>query len=143
MTLAQMTSAEVDAWEAELRSCIGIKWRHMGRCGLPYGHQTGLDCVGLLIRGAAAVGRNVDDLSVYAYEPDGTLETRLCAHLGEGSADIAPAMIVLIRMVGLPSHVGYVTKDGTLIHAYNGGTGVVVEHPLGMWSKRIVRGWKI
>lgn len=138
-----MSEPEIDRWESELRACIGIPWRHMGRKGLPYGHQTGLDCVGLLIRGAHAVGRHVRDLGTYSREPDGTLAARLDAHLGDGGLPAEPGSIVLIRMVGQPSHVGYITLEGTLIHAYNGGSGVVCEHPLGMWDKRIVRGWRV
>lgn len=141
MTWTPFTNAELDIWEAELRSCIGIRWRHMGRKGLPYGHQTGLDCVGLMVRGAQAVGRPVQDLESYSRDPDGTLQSRLDAHLGDGKLPAENASIVLIAMVGHPSHVAYISRAGTIIHAYNGGTGTVCEHPLGLWTKRILRGW--
>ena len=136
-----LTLPEQNAWEAELRACIGIPWRLLGRAGLPYGLQSVLDCVGLLVRGATAVGRPVDDLEVYAREPDGTLEDRLREHLGE-PCEPGPGCIVLIRFRE-PQHVAYVTQAGTLIHAYNGGTRVVVEHPLDLWADRIVMGWKL
>lgn len=133
---------DLDAFEAELRACIGIPWRHIGRKGLPYGHQTGLDCVGLMIRAAAAGGRVIDDIPVYSRQPDGSLEAKITERLGSPVTP-GPGCVVLINMVHLPSHVGYITRAGTLIHAYNGGTGVVCEHPLALWANRIVKGWKI
>ena len=133
---------DLDVFEAELRACIGVPWRHIGRQGLPYGHQTGLDCVGLLIRAAAAAGRVIDDIPVYSRQPDGTLEAKITERLGQPVAP-APGCVVLIRMVRQPSHVGYITRAGTLIHAYNGGTRDVCEHPIGLWSDRIVKGWAL
>lgn len=133
---------DLDAFEAELRACIGIPWRHIGRKGLPYGHQTGLDCVGLLIRAAAAGGRVIDDIPVYSRQPDGSLEAKITERLGSPVAP-EPGCVVLINMVRLPSHVGYITRAGTLTHAYNGGTGVVCEHPLALWANRIVKGWAL
>lgn len=133
---------DLDVFEAELRACIGIRWRHIGRQGLPYGHQTGLDCVGLLIRAAAAAGRVIDDIPSYSRQPDGTLEAKITERLGQPVAP-GPGCVVLIRMVRLPSHVGYITRAGTLIHSYNGGDGVVCEHPLALWFDRIVKGWAL
>ena len=137
-----MTPDELAAWEAELRACIGVPWRHMGRQGCGYGHQTGLDCVGLLVRAAKAVGREVRDLEAYAREPDGTLQARLTEHLG-APCEPGSGCIVLMRLPREPSHVGYITSAGTLIHGYNGGSRVVVEHPLGLWADRIVAGWAL
>lgn len=133
---------DLDAFETELRACIGIPWRHIGRKGLPYGHQTGLDCVGLMIRAAAAGGRVIDDIPVYSRQPDGSLESKITERLGHPCVP-GPGCVVLIRMVSLPSHVGYITREGTLIHAYNGGTGDVCEHPLALWANRIVKGWAL
>lgn len=140
MTWDALTRAERARFERELRACIGIPWRHMGRAGLPYGHQTGLDCVGLLIRAAHAVGRDVDEPATYTREPDGTLRERLVAHLGAPSN--SGAGIVLIRF-RKDAHVGYITEAGTLIHAYNGGGRCVVEHPMGLWADRIVARWAL
>lgn len=133
---------DLDAFEAELRACIGIPWRHIGRKGMGYGHQTGLDCVGLLIRAAAAAGRVIEDIPHYSREPDGTLEAKITERLGQPCGP-GPERVVLIRMVRRPSHVGYITREGTLIHAYNGGSRVVCEHPLALWADRIVKGWKL
>ena len=142
MTWTPLTTAERAAFEAELRACIGTPWRHMGRPGCGYGHQTGLDCVGLLVRAALSVGRDPSDLELYGRAPDGTLESILTERLGEPCAP-SPGCIVLLRLPREPSHVGYITEAGTLLHAYNGGNRCVVEHPMGMWQKRIVRGWRV
>lgn len=140
MTWEPMTKAERARFERELRACIGIPWRHMGRAGLPYGHQTGLDCVGLLIRAARAVGREVDEPATYTREPDGTLRARLVVHLGAPSDSGAGVVLIRFRK---ESHVGYITRAETLIHAYNGGARCVVEHPLGLWADRIVARWAL
>lgn len=138
-----LSADELGAFERELRACIGIPWRHMGRQGLSYGHQTGLDCVGLLIRAGRAVGRAVAEPASYSREPDGTLRARLVAHLGPPAAPPdAIGCVALIRFRA-ESHVGYITQDHTLIHAYNGGERCVVEHPLGLWGRRIVARWAL
>lgn len=133
---------DLDVFESELRACLGIRWRHMGRQGMGYGHQTGVDCVGLLLRAAAVAGRTIEDIPHYSREPDGTLEAKITERLGSPVTP-GPGCVVLINMVRLPSHVGYITRADTLIHAYNGGTGVVCEHPLALWADRIVKGWAL
>lgn len=138
----KMDQVELALWEAELRACIGIPWRHMGRQGLPYGHQTGLDCVGLLMRGAYACGRPVQDMECYEGEPDGSLYGRIVSHVGSPCAPDR-GCIVLMRILREPHHVGYITMSGSLIHAYNGGSGVVVEHPFATWANRIVSAWRL
>lgn len=146
MTWAKFTHSEVEAFEAALRAQIGTPWRHMGRKGCGYGHQTGLDCVGLAVFGALAVGRPVADLEAYSRRPDGRLEERITAHLGAPAAAVAPGQIVLMRLdlQGLPRHVGYVSDAGTLIHSRRGAGGGVVEHTLdARWRDTIVRSWEL
>lgn len=146
MTWAKFTHSEVEAFEAALRAQIGTPWRHMGRKGCGYGHQTGLDCVGLAVYGALAVKRPVADLEAYSRRPDGRLEERIAAHLGTPAAAVGPRQIVLMRLdlQGLPRHVGYVSAAGTLIHSRRGTGGGVVEHALDdYWRSTIVRSWDV
>lgn len=141
MSWEPLTPPELDAWEASLRACVGIRWRHRGRLGMGYGHQSGLDCVGLLLRAAQDIGRQVPDVPLYGRDPDGTLESQLTARLGAPSP-LRPASVVMLRLPREPSHVGYVARNGNLIHCYY-STGVT-EHPLDDgWRRRIVRSWSV
>lgn len=47
-----------------------------------------------------------------------------------------PGSVVLIRILGKASHVGFVLDGFSFIHAWEGSNGVVVE-PLEDWEKRI------
>lgn len=139
-----LTPDERETFEAALRSRMGVRWRHMGRAGCGYGHQTGLDCVGLLVFGALAVGRTVADPDHYERNPDGTLEARITEHLGQPADSLGPGHIVLLRLPRLPRHVGYVTQAMTLIHSYAGGDRCVIETSLDEgWRNRIVRSWAL
>lgn len=143
MTYQALNESEAQAFEAELRACVGLPWRHIGRNGCGYGHQTGLDCVGLAIRGLLKIGRPVRDLESYSTSPDGTLEARITAQLGEPVAGIGPRRIVLFKL-GTPRHVGYVSDAGTLIHSIRGSGGGVVEVSLdAFWRSAIVRSWAL
>ena len=143
MTWDRFTDSEASTFEASLRAQLGTAWRHMGRKGCGYGHQTGLDCVGLAILGALAVGRPVRDLEAYSRRPDGTLEARITAHLGTPASGVGPRRLVLMNL-GQPRHVGYVSDAGTLIHSRRGAGGGVVEHALdARWRDTIVRSWSL
>lgn len=142
-----LTPAERETFEAALRSRMGVRWRHMGRAGCGYGHQTGLDCVGLLVFGALSVGRTVADPSHYGTDPDGTLEARITEHLGDPASSVGAGHIVLLRLPRLPRHVGYIAeRDGTLtlIHSYAGGDKCVIETSFdAAWRARVARSWAI
>lgn len=143
MTWQAFTDSEASVFEASLRACVGMPWRHMGRTGCGYGHQTGLDCIGLAIFGMLKVGRPVNDLEAYSRYPDGQLEPRITAHLGAPIAGIGPRRLVLMNLGSL-RHVGYVTDAGTLIHSRRGEGGGVVEGTLdAVWRNCIARSWAL
>lgn len=145
MTWDRFTPDEAQAFEAALRSKMGTPWRHMGRAGCGYGHQTGLDCAGLIIFAAMSVGRCVLDPESYSRNPDGTLEARITEHLGAPSVVPAAGHLVLLRLPRLPRHVGYVTSSAmTLIHSYSGGRRCVMEHAFDeSWRNRVFRSWAL
>ena len=144
MTWDRFTDSEAASFEAALRACIGMKWRHMGRARCGYGHQTGLDCVGLAIVGALAIGRSVADLEAYSKSPDGKLEARITAHLGAPASSIGPRHLVLMKIDGIVRHVAYISDAGTLIHSRRGTGGGVVEHILEAEHRAsIVRSWAL
>lgn len=149
---APLTPAELEAVYAEARTCLGVKWRHMGREGIPYGHNVGLDCVGLLIRVVRASGRDVGDIRVYARASDGEeLLARMDEWLGERVPRAAVgAGCIMMMLIGGNPHVGLVVAgpDGRpmLEHCYNGvaPAGRVMWHGLDdAWRAQIHAGWRL
>jgi cell wall-associated NlpC family hydrolase len=144
-----MTAEGIEAVIAEARACLGIRWRHMGRAGLPYGHNVGLDCIGGLIRWVRAGGREVGDIRVYARQSDGErLKAEMDSWLGARVSAYSPGSVVMMLLGGSP-HVGLVAaRDDrlTLIHSYNGRApaGRVMEHGFdAAWQGRVVAGWAL
>lgn len=138
------SDVEKSAALAEARACLGIEWRHMGRAGLPWGHDVGLDCVGLVMRAVVAAGRPVRDLPAYGRDPDGTLAAHLDAHLGPRVNAYGPCSVLLIAFNREPRHVALLSEANTLIHCYDGGPRCVVEHVFdAAWRKRVVAGWAL
>lgn len=147
-----LDDAERAAVFASAMALLGTPWRHMGRLGCGYGHQTGLDCVGGLIRLMRDAGRPVGDIDVYARTSDGrVLLGELDAWLGDRlpPAAVAPWQVVHIPMGRSYQHVGLTLPHGEqtyLWHAYNGTfpAGRVMWHRLDeAWRKRITAGWAL
>lgn len=100
------------------RAFIGVRWRHQGRTA-PYG----LDCVGLLIKTAHAVGL-YQDFEFTAYKPHTNYEQFITTFRDQADEvprlQAGPGMAVIIPTGGT-AHCGLLgMKDGqvTLIHAY-------------------------
>ncbi len=110
---------------------LGVPFHHQGRS------RAGLDCLGLLLVSAKAVGVELEDLKGYARQPDGkTL-------ISEANRQLTPVVdrqegdILLMRFRHHPQHIAIVTRDG-MIHSHE-DSGGVVEHGLDeRWRRRIV-----
>lgn len=105
------------------------RFRHQGRS------DTGVDCAGLLVYGMAAVGRTLKDADGYGRTPykarlEGLLEENFGAPVGP-EKPMAEGDIILLKMVGDPSHVGIVTNHPgggcAILHSY-AQQRMVVEH---------------
>jgi cell wall-associated NlpC family hydrolase len=106
----------------------------------------GVDCWGLVCLiyheqlGIALPSYLDDD---YKTTDGPTISCLIGQRKAEGWEPVAPGTeregdVILMRMVGLPSHVGVVTRPGSMIHALR-GVGVCHERywsPL--WAKRIM-----
>lgn len=122
---------------AEARGWLGVPFVHAGRS------RTGIDCIGLLIVVAHALGLMDYDFRNYArlVNPD-VLRAGL-----EQFCDLAPpgpllaGDVVVFRILGVAQHVGIVGQGGPepmLIHTYD-SAGRVSEHPLdAFWMRKIV-----
>lgn len=137
---------------ASAMALLGTPWRHMGRQGCGYGHQTGLDCVGGLIRLMRDAGRAVGDIDVYNRTSDGSvLLAELDTWLGERlpPAALAPWQVVHLPLGRNYQHVGLtLPHDGQvyLWHAYNGTypAGRVTWHRMDeAWRRRMTAGWAL
>lgn len=123
---------------AAARACVGTPFRHQGR--LP---GIGLDCAGVVIEVARAVGASPIDVSGYGRVPvNGQLEAALDAQPDLERVDRddrQPGDILLMRFAGEPQHLAVLTGAGTIIHSYE-APGRCCEHDLtAAWAARIVR----
>ena len=129
--------AKADEIIAAARACIGTPFRHQGR--LP---GIGLDCAGLGIVAARAVGIDITDFTGYPAHPfDGMLkkmfdqQSRL---MRIATRDAAPGDVMLMRISSAPQHVAILSYDNCMIHAYQ-NIGKVAEHRMDEeWSNKIV-----
>ena len=130
-----MTAAEIIA---AARACLGTPFRHQGR--LP---GIGLDCAGVALHVAQAVGCSSLDASGYGRTPaNGQMEGMLdqqpeLVRVFDLEAR-QPGDLLLMRLTREPQHLA-VLCDDTIVHAYE-SVGQCCEHRLdAAWAARIVR----
>lgn len=124
---------------AEARSYIGTPFHHQGRV-----KGIGIDCVGLVIGIAHALGLSDFDTADYGRQPDPVaMGATLDAHLDRVNlSDIRPGDILWLRMIWEPMHLAIVTEVDPLriVHAYQRpGLSRCVEQGIDdAWRRRIV-----
>ncbi len=138
---------------AEARTWIGTPFHHQARLKGPRG---GVDCVGLLVGTAGAVGIELEDASDYNRRPEANRlleELRARPQLEEidpATARAGDMLIFWAAAEGIGQHVAFKTDLG-IIHAYAvGGRGRVNRDPgrvveVGLddvWGKRIVAAFR-
>lgn len=124
---------------AEARRWLGTPFHHQGRL-----IGVGVDCVGLVVGVARALGIGVEDRCGYARLPDGaSLAAELQRQLRPlplGRA--APGDVLLLRIRRQPQHVGFLGEAATLIHAYSGADRVVETPLTGWWWQRVLTAYR-
>lgn len=116
------------------RACIGTPFHHQGR--MP---GVGLDCIGLIIVAARAVGKDVRDRQDYSARPEGEkLVEALVEHGASPVESIMPADILLFRYDGQPQHVALVTSENTMIHSFAPARRVVETTIGSYWKRRLI-----
>jgi cell wall-associated NlpC family hydrolase len=110
----------------EARRWVGTPWVHQGRTA------RGLDCVGLLVVCAQALGIPVEDKADYGREPVGqSLMSHLSSYLTPAPRnEILPGRVGVFTESRFPCHVGVfseVSGNLYLIHAYARRRKVVEE----------------
>lgn len=118
----------------EARSWLGTPYRHQGRL-----KGVSVDCAGLLVCVARALGLPALDMTGYARRPDGTLRDFV-----HGQTDpVAPGAqqagdIVIFHWNNDPVHLGILTSPSSIIHAFAINRNVC-EHAIDeKWRRNIV-----
>jgi hypothetical protein len=128
------------------REYLGVPFQHQGRS------KQGLDCVGLILAVAEdlqlldAKGNPVkrDDHIDYGPQPVThlVLDTIRERMKHKSILDIRAGDVACLKLPEVPTHaafVGFAYGQLTLIHAYDGGRLVCVEHGIDVkWHRRIV-----
>ncbi len=130
---------------AELRSLVGTPYRHQGR--VP---GVGLDCVGLGVVAARAVGLEIKDQAVYQRLAEGnTLLDRLAENGDEiPVAEALPGDCLAIwfdRGSRVAQHVAFLVETAPsrrVVHAW-ADVGHVCECELGPMGSRVVAAFRI
>lgn len=108
---------------AEAMTWIGTPYRHQGRL-----KGVSVDCIGLPIGIAHALGISEFDFTHYDRRPDGSLKTRMDAEVTPISfANAQPADLLLFQFNNCPMHVGILAYDMQVIHSHAPNRKVVMH----------------
>lgn len=134
---AMPVTARISPWQVvhAARAWVGVPHHHQGRV------RAGIDCVGVLVVTARALGIIPPgfDYTRYGRSPTGLLDALLAAHLVPLPAP-QPGAVVALRWWKAMHHVGVVGEAPgalTLIHSLE-EYGGVREHRLGAWHRHRV-----
>lgn len=129
---------------AVARSLIETPFRHQGRAA-----QGVLDCAGLIVSIASAIGAEYIDQQGYSHHPsNGLLESALDAQpclVRVPLNDMQPADVLLMKFASDPQHlaiyVGFssVYQDIGIVHSYAQAHKVCEHRLTDEWRSRIVR----
>jgi NlpC/P60 family putative phage cell wall peptidase len=135
-----MNSADV---VTEARTWLGTRFHHQGRL-----KGVGVDCAGLVVGVAEAMGLQVQDRTDYTRQPDGTMLQETCdAQLIQiALEDIRPGDVLLMRFEQEPQHLAFVGDYEfgglSLIHAYAQSRKVVETRLDDVWLARVVAAYR-
>lgn len=121
-----------DQWIGEIRSWVGVPWVHQGR------NRNGVDCIGLIIASAHALGLTNFDTRTYGRAPLGDYLLRVCNEqmLRKRSAD--PGDVLLMRLSKFPQHFAVLVEPGRIVHSRGEDERVVETNMPDAWWRRVV-----
>ena len=131
-----MTGADI---VAAARAQIGTPFVHQGR--IP---GKALDCAGLLVTVAAAIGAEYVDVAGYSRIPTGLLagvmESQPCL-VRIKVAEATAGDVLVMRFAKEPQHLAVLAGD-TIIHSH-AAVGRCCEHAFdSTWRRRVVSAWR-
>lgn len=109
----------------EARRWVGTPYKHQGRC-----LGVGVDCAGVIIEVPKALGLFSVEYSDYGRVPYQGMLRKICDTHLIPCDDPVPGCVLLMGFLIGPSqeqHLGILTEDDTLVHAY-AHAGACVEH---------------
>lgn len=128
---------------AEARTYLGVPFVHQGR------GTAGIDCAGVVIKCAHALGLSSFDIRSYRRVPDGKEMLRLCREqmVEIDPATVRPGDVLLFRGDFRPRHLAIVGDHPcgglSIIHAHY-ESGKVVEFTLDhSWRSKIVAAFRL
>ena len=136
-----MTGADI---VTEARSWIGTRFHHQGRL-----KGVGVDCAGLVVGVAEALGMSVQDRSDYTRQPDGQMLEEVCdtQMLRIPVNAIEPGDVILMRFEKEPQHLAivgdYEFGGLSIIHSYIQARGVVETRLDDAWLNRVVAAYRL
>jgi NlpC/P60 family putative phage cell wall peptidase len=136
-----MTRAEI---VAEARSWLGTRFHHQGRL-----KGVGVDCAGLVVGVAEAMGMTVQDQSDYSRFPDGEMLEQVCDQqmTRVPLSEIQPGDILLMRFEQDPQHLAivgdYEFGGLSIIHSYIQARGVVETRLDDAWLGRVFAAYRL
>lgn len=131
-----------DAVVQEARKWLGTPFRHRGRI-----KGAGVDCIGLAVGVARALGLPVIDRLDYPRRPEAErLRAGLAAQLEQVPQHARPGDLLRLAVNGKATHVAILSQlpDGRpgLIHAYAPCRKVVEHGWNGRWPGPVVEAWR-
>lgn len=120
----------------EARRWIGTPFHHQGRL-----LGVGVDCAGLVVGVARALGVCDYDVAGYGREPyQGLLQREVEGQLTPIAVP-EPGAVLLMRFQTEPQHLGIYTSSDTIVHAYE-HVGRCLEHRFSdVWRARVVQSY--
>jgi cell wall-associated NlpC family hydrolase len=124
-----MTGADI---VEKTREFIGVPFRHWGR------NRNGVDCVGLVIAAAHELGITQYEPPPYSrlVDPERLRKQLEQACFEVSFQELEPGDVLLLKVLGLPVHLGIYTGE-TLIHAFETAGRVVEVNFSEYWHDRI------
>lgn len=130
--------SSVAAFIDHAESCVGTRYKHQGR--LP---GVGIDCVGVVVCAARAVGLPVRDIRGYERTPSAL---QLIAALREHCDEVTvaePGDILVFAWDTEPQHVAVLVEPGYIVHAYAGARRCVKHGLDATWSARVTNVFRL
>lgn len=123
---------------SEARSWIGTPFVHQGRL-----KGIGVDCIGVVVGVAKALGLSGYDKTDYGRAPNpAEMRAELATHMQPiAFKDVRPGDVLWFRVEGEPRHVGIVTETEpmAMVHSYSRARVMAcIEQDVdGFWRKRV------
>jgi len=131
---AEIITSEMIVTEA--RGWLGVPWRHQGRT------RSGIDCVGLVVRVAHALGVSDYDSTGYSRRAQGQAFVEHFRSNMDGVAipDASPGHVLVFADQAYPCHCGFLTErlgHPHLLHAHATRRKVIEEPYAGEWPVKV------